>query len=92
MAKVWNRAFWRPAAEQADDAETPHGEVDTVSDDLPETRRMPRAMVTTAAALVLVGVGLTAVSGPLYGYAERPAADLVGGVAYIRAVLPEGIR
>ena len=31
-------------------------------------------------------------SGPLYGYAERAATDIVGGLSYVRAVLPEGIR
>ena len=54
--------------------------------------RLPRSMVTTASVLVLLGVGLTVVSGPLYGYAERSATDIVEGVTYVRAVLPEGIR
>ena len=42
--------------------------------------------------LVLLGVGLTVVAGPLYGYAERAATDIVDGSAYVRAVLPEGVR
>ena len=53
---------------------------------------MPKPMLATAAMLVLVGVGITVVAGPLYGFAERSAADLVGGGAYIAAVLPEGLR
>jgi multicomponent Na+:H+ antiporter subunit D len=32
------------------------------------------------------------VSGPLYGYAERSATDIVDGASYVSAVLPEGIR
>jgi len=41
---------------------------------------------------VLLGVGITVVSGPLYGYTERAATDIVDGLTYVRAVLPEGIR
>ena len=78
MAKVWNRAFWRPIA----DAPEPREEPGT----------MPKPMLATAAMLVLVGVGITVVAGPLYGFAERSAADLVGGQAYVTAVLPEGLR
>ncbi len=78
MAKVWNRAFWRPLADAPEEPAEP--------------RRMPRPMVVTAGVLVLVGVGITVVSGPLYGFAERSATDLLGGVAYINAVLPGGLR
>ncbi len=92
MAKVWNRAFWRPRSEAADETETAHGEQDTGDEAKPERGRMPWPMVATAALLVVVGVGITVVAGPLYGFAERSAADLVGGVSYVRAVLPEGIR
>jgi multicomponent Na+:H+ antiporter subunit D len=101
MAKVWNRAFWRPLRTPADEAElTPEesaqqraaDERDGETDDLPQGRRLPRPMVATTVVLVLVGVGLTVVAGPLYGYAQRSAADLVGGVSYVRAVLPGGTR
>ena len=78
MAKVWNRAFWRPIADAPEPPEEP--------------RTMPKPMLATAAVLVLVGVGITVVAGPLYGFAERSAADLVGGQAYVTAVLPEGLR
>ena len=67
-------------------------EIDGDADDLPQGRRMPWPMVATTVVLVLVGVGLTVVAGPLYGYAQRSAADLVGGTAYVRAVLPGGTR
>ena len=61
--------------------------------DLPaRLARLPRPMVATATVLVLLGVGLTVVAGPLYGYAERSATDIVEGVTYVGAVLPEGIR
>ncbi len=56
------------------------------------TARLPRQMVVTTAVLVLIGVGLTVVSGPLYGYSQRAAADLLNQQSYIRAVLPVGVR
>jgi multicomponent Na+:H+ antiporter subunit D len=121
MAKVWNRAFWRPLRTEADALETVG--VETVrqaagtspteaasgdlereeepgaampdeegADDVPSGQRMPWPMVATTVVLVLLGVGLTLVAGPLYGYADRSAADLLGGDAYVRAVLPGGTR
>jgi multicomponent Na+:H+ antiporter subunit D len=54
--------------------------------------RLPRGMVGSAAALVVLGVGLTVVAGPLYGYTERAAGDLRARAPYIDAVLPDGGR
>ena len=42
--------------------------------------------------MVLVGVGITFVAGPLYGYADRAAADMLSGLPYVQAVLPAGVR
>jgi multicomponent Na+:H+ antiporter subunit D len=101
MAKVWNRAFWRPLRTAADEAGLSPAESagqsagdaqDDDADDLPQGRRLPWPMVATTVVLVLLGVGLTVVAGPLYGYAQRSAADLVGQTAYVRAVLPGGTR
>lgn len=92
MAKVWNRAFWRPLSTEADEAETAHGELDEGTDEEPRQRSMPWPMVATTAALVVVGIGFTVVAGPLYAYAERSASDLVGGTAYVQAVLGETLR
>ena len=101
MAKVWNRAFWRPLRSAADEAGLSPAESagqsagdaqDDDADDLPQGRRLPWPMVATTVVLVLLGVGLTVVAGPLYGYAQRSAADLVGQTAYVRAVLPGGTR
>ena len=55
-------------------------------------RHLPRGMVGSAAALALVGVGLTVVAGPLYAYTERAAHDLRDRTGYIEAVLPAGGR
>ena len=38
--------------------------------------RLPRGMVASAAALVALGVALTVVAGPLYGYTDVAADDL----------------
>ncbi|MDN5726030.1 MAG: Na+/H+ antiporter subunit D, partial [Propionibacteriales bacterium] len=80
MAKVWNRAFWRspPASDDGRDA-------------LMVRRRgfrMPAGMVVTSVVLVLGGLGLTVVAGPLYAFTERAAADSAA-VTYIHAVLGE---
>lgn len=53
---------------------------------------LPRGMVGSTAALVIIGVGLTVVAGPLYGYTDRAAVDLRARTPYIEAVLPEGDR
>lgn len=84
MAKVWNRAFWRAVPEG-----TP------TANPLVFRRRsvlLPRGMVVTAGFLVLIGFGITFVAGPLYGYSDRAATDLLSGVPYVQAVLPEGVR
>lgn len=57
----------------------------------PETR-LPAGMVGPAAALVVVGVGLTVVAGPLFAYTERAAQTLRDPAQYVQAVLPDGAR
>ena len=99
MAKVWNRAFWRPRSAEPDPHElVAGGDADGAATEAATTtqttqrRRLPRPMVAIATVCVLLGVGITVVSGPLYGFTQRSATDIVGGLAYVRAVLPEGIR
>jgi multicomponent Na+:H+ antiporter subunit D len=99
MAKVWNRAFWRPRNAEPDPLElVAGGDADGASTETATTtqaterRPLPRPMVATATVCVLLGVGITVVSGPLYGFTQRAATDIVGGQSYVRAVLPEGIR
>jgi multicomponent Na+:H+ antiporter subunit D len=99
MAKVWNRAFWRPRDAEPDALElVAGGDTDGPATEAASTtqttlrRRLPRPMVATAAVCVLLGVGITVVSGPLYGFTQRAATDIVGGQSYVRAVLPEGSR
>jgi len=47
---------------------------------------LPRVMVGSTAAMVVVTVALTVVAGPLYGIAERAAEDLRDRTPYITAV------
>ena len=49
-------------------------------------------VVVLGGVLVLIGVGITFVAGPLYGYADRAAADMLSGLPYVQAVLPAGVR
>jgi multicomponent Na+:H+ antiporter subunit D len=49
-------------------------------------RPLPRVMVASTAAMVVVTVGLTALAGPLYGVAERAADDLRDRTPYIESV------
>ncbi len=55
----------------------------------PGPSTLPPGMVGATAALVVVGVGLTVVAGPLYGYAARAAETLRDRDQYVVAVLPE---
>ncbi|HEY9293059.1 MAG TPA: Na+/H+ antiporter subunit D [Microlunatus sp.] len=93
MAKIWNRAFWRsvPAsAPRRDPIQQDPGDAD--GSVLTATAISTRTNMITAGVLVLLGLGLTVVAGPLYQYADRAAADLLDSAHYIRAVLPEGVR
>ena len=52
-------------------------------------RPLPRVMVGSTAAMVVVTVGLTVLAGPLYGVAQRAAEDLLDRGPYISAVFGE---
>lgn len=58
----------------------------------PPDTRLPAGMVGPAAALVVLGLALTVVAGPLYAYADRTAEALRERTPYIEAVLPDGGR
>jgi multicomponent Na+:H+ antiporter subunit D len=49
-------------------------------------RPLPRVMVAATAAMVTVTVGLTFVAGPLYGYTQRAAEDILERTPYIESV------
>jgi multicomponent Na+:H+ antiporter subunit D len=74
-SRVWAVAFWR--APQLATAEPPE--------------RLPALMVGATAALVTLGVTLTAVAGPLFAVTTDAANDLRARTPYVRAVLPGGV-
>lgn len=55
-----------------------------------EPERVPRPMAATTGVLVALGIGLTIVAGPLYGYCERAAGELSTPANYVTAVLGDG--
>ncbi|MGC4805462.1 Na+/H+ antiporter subunit D [Micromonospora sp. DT233] len=71
-SRVWNIAFWR--APQVPAAAPPI--------------RLPALMIGATSALVVLGVALTVVAGPLFGVTTDAATDLRARIPYVRAVLP----
>ncbi|WP_028655100.1 Na+/H+ antiporter subunit D [Nocardioides sp. J54] len=55
--------------------------------DLPD--RLPRSMVWSTTGLVAITVALTFVAGPLAGYTDRAAVDLLERTPYVSAVLED---
>jgi len=140
IARVWTRAFWRPAGqepladtaaaaasdagaevrepvpvgagdvedpEDAEDAAQPtvrqaawsaawrrHEDVATAGTSRPAERTvaegalrpLPGVMVGATAVMVAVTVALTVIAGPLYGYTDGAARDLLERTPYIEAV------
>lgn len=82
MTKVWNRAFWGPSQVQLSTEPDEAGH---------EGKPMPGAMVVGTTLLLIVGIGLTVVAGPLYDYCMRAAEAMLNG-DYVSVVLPGGIR
>jgi len=106
MARVWNRAFWRTPqdAEHPDPvlvATTTDGSALRTSrlvTDQPSGRfsgkgvidLLPRTMVGSTMALVVVGVALTVFAGPLFQLSDQAAAGMLERTPYIDAVLGPG--
>lgn len=91
LVRVWNLAFWRPAADVEGDESRLLRSVEEAPDStatLSETRATPRLMTLSTAGMVMVGLALTVFAGPLYGVADRAAQGLDGSTTYIELVLP----
>ncbi|WBB70323.1 Na+/H+ antiporter subunit D [Micromonospora sp. WMMD812] len=73
-SRVWNLAFWR--APRLATAEP--------------AVRLPGLMVGATVALVVFGLALTVVAGPLFDVTADAATDLRDRTPYLRAVLPGG--
>ncbi|QIS16234.1 Na+/H+ antiporter subunit D [Nocardia arthritidis] len=94
VARVWSKAFWRPRAEAPEGhlaAAAPptlvEDDTDVLYDERDDPGRMPFLMLASTAALVVVGLALTVLAGPLFDVADRAAADLRDRSVYIGAVL-----
>jgi multicomponent Na+:H+ antiporter subunit D len=49
--------------------------------------RLPRGMLAATVGIVLAGVMLTVAGGPIYGFLDRAASDIVNPDVYVSAVL-----
>ena len=94
VARVWTKAFWR----SREDAPEGHlsGAAPSVLLDEPEdiqfvdrdhVGRMPVGMVVPTGALIAVGLTLTVMAGPIFGYAGRAAEEVLDRGQYITAVV-----
>ncbi|WP_102157926.1 Na+/H+ antiporter subunit D [Zhihengliuella halotolerans] len=89
IARVWNRAFWRRAA----DAEDPEPRLLEALEEGATTavatrrRTLPATMVGATAALVALGVALTVFAGPLFEFSDQAAQNMFERTPYIEAVL-----
>ena len=95
MARVWTKAFWRERADAPEGALADlgpsalldHSEEDGAYSDRDDVGRMPVGMLIPTGALIAVGLALTVFAGPIFGYAERAADEVLDRDQYISAVL-----
>ncbi|MGA5300170.1 Na+/H+ antiporter subunit D [Nucisporomicrobium flavum] len=80
IGRVWNLAFWR----------TPHASM-PADGGARAGRALPRLMVGATLALVVLGTGLTVVSGPLFDITSRAATELRERQPYVHAVFAEEV-
>ena len=86
VRRAARRAAWRRHADVATAADTS----DAPEGPAGEGRGLPRVMVLTTGAMVALTVALTGLAGPLYGMADRAAADLLERSPYIESVFGTG--
>ena len=97
VARVWTKAFWRArtdAPEGESPAAAPSALLDDTEDIAPsptatDVGRMPVGMLVPTGALIAVGLALTVLAGPIIGYSDRAAAEVLDRDRYIAAVLGE---
>ncbi len=99
VARVWTKAFWRSRADAPEGhlaAAAPAVLLDDSEDiefaDRDSVGRMPSGMLVPTAALIAVGLALTVAAGPIFGYGERSAAEVLDRGQYISAVLGGSAR
>jgi multicomponent Na+:H+ antiporter subunit D len=89
VMKIWNLAFWRtPQTAMKLKVDPAFGHT---GGDLPLVgARTPATMVGPTALLVLLGLALSLLAGPVFDVSTAAAVDLVDRTPYIRAVFPGG--
>jgi multicomponent Na+:H+ antiporter subunit D len=97
VMRVWTKAFWR-ARDDAPDGEladvAPSALIDQTDDtddiafnDRDDVGRMPLGMLVPTMALIAVGLALTVAAGPIFGYSDRAAEEVLDPARYVNAVL-----
>lgn len=94
VVRVWTKAFWRSRAD-APEGHLVSARPQVLLDDAPDVAlaeradvgRMPVLMLLPTVALVGVSLAMTVFAGPLVGYSERAAENLIDREGYIEAVL-----
>jgi multicomponent Na+:H+ antiporter subunit D len=92
LMRVWNMAFWRPAADVAgyesalltNVSEAPNAPA------VRKTRTTPRLMVGATAGMVVLSLALTVFAGPLFALSTRAGTNLEGPGTYVNIVFPGG--
>ncbi|BBZ26498.1 Na+/H+ antiporter subunit D [Mycolicibacterium madagascariense] len=95
MARVWTKAFWRARVDAPEGALADLGPSALLDDsdedidysDRDDVGRMPIGMLVPTGALIAVGLALTVFAGPIFGYAERAATEVLDRSQYTSAVL-----
>ncbi len=93
LMRVWTLAFLRPAADVAGYESALIGRIagSPGSEEVRDTRTVPRLMTAATGGLVVVGLALTVFAGPLFEYAGRAGEALETPAVYIDTVFPHGI-
>ncbi len=103
LTRVWSRAFWREASDEVDPTmaggamemprpvEETRGEVEDDEGRVLASEALSPGVVAPTIMLVGVGLALSLVAGPLFGFTDRAATDLIERTPYISAVFPDGV-
>ena len=95
VTRVYTKAFWRSRADAPEGALAQGGPSvlleDTTKDvmfaDREDVGRMPVGMLAPTGLLILVGLALTVLAGPILAYSNRAAAEVLDRDQYITAVV-----
>jgi multicomponent Na+:H+ antiporter subunit D len=94
VVRVWTKAFWRTREDAPEghlSAAMPSALLDEPEDiqfvDRDRVGRMPFGMVAPTGALIVVGMTMTVLAGPIFAYSERASVEVLDRSQYITAVV-----